>query len=51
MFDPYRDWLGISDERRPPTLYQILGLRTGEADSQEIEAAVAAKRKQAKAKP
>jgi WD40 repeat protein len=40
MFDPYREWLGITDDRRPPTLYQLLGLTNGEADPRVIEAAV-----------
>ncbi len=39
MFDPYLDWLGITDERRPPTLYQILGLRPETADTRSIDAA------------
>ncbi|MDY0171154.1 MAG: hypothetical protein RBS80_31735, partial [Thermoguttaceae bacterium] len=25
-FDPYAEWLGIDDQRRPPTHYAILGL-------------------------
>lgn len=41
MLDPYREWLGISDERRPPTLYQLLGLPPGTSDPRLIEAAVA----------
>ena len=40
MVDPYREWLGISDERRPPTLYQLLGLPPNVADPRAIEAAV-----------
>ncbi len=39
MFDPYREWLGLTDGRRPPTLYQLLGLASTESDPQGIEAA------------
>jgi WD40 repeat protein len=39
MFDPYRDWLGITDERRPPNLYHLLGIAPGESNPQAIEAA------------
>lgn len=41
MFDPYRDWLGIYDERRPPTLYQLLCVSPLESDPRAIEAAAA----------
>jgi hypothetical protein len=41
MFDPYREWLGITEERRPPTLYQLLGIPPAESSTQMIEAAVA----------
>ena len=41
MIDPYRDWLGLTDGRRPPTLYQLLGIATTESDPKLIEAAAA----------
>ena len=45
-FDPYRRWLGIPAERRPPTHYDLLGVGPKEDDPETIEAA-AARRKQA----
>ena len=43
--DPYRDWLGIASPERPPSPYQLLGLRELENDSLAIaEAARAAKK-------
>ncbi|HVA50130.1 MAG TPA: hypothetical protein VNH11_27440 [Pirellulales bacterium] len=40
MFDPYRKWLGIPEDRRPPTHYQLLGIQPDERDLDVIEAAV-----------
>lgn len=40
MFDPYRKWLGIPEDLRPPTYYQLLGISPGEKDLDVIEAAV-----------
>jgi hypothetical protein len=38
-FDPYRVWLGISGNQRPPTYYQLLGLRPHEADPRAVQEA------------
>jgi hypothetical protein len=38
-FDPYRAWLGIPGNQRPPTYYQLLGLRPNETDPYTIEEA------------
>jgi len=38
-FDPYRFWLQIPDGSRPPTHYQLLGLRAGERDPEVIRQA------------
>jgi hypothetical protein len=40
MFDPYRKWLGIPEDQRPPTHYQLLGIAPDEQDIDVIEAAV-----------
>jgi hypothetical protein len=40
MFDPYRKWLGIPEDKRPPTHYQMLGISPDERDPDVIEAAV-----------
>ncbi len=40
MFDPYRKWLGIPQECRPPTHYQLLGISPDERDLEVIDAAV-----------
>lgn len=40
MFDPYRKWLGIPEDQRPPTHYQLLGISPDERDLDVIEAAV-----------
>jgi hypothetical protein len=40
MFDPYRKWLGIPEDQRPPTHYQLLGISPDEHDIDVIEAAV-----------
>ena len=40
MFDPYREWLGITEDRRPPTLYQLLGISPGETHPQVIDHSV-----------
>jgi hypothetical protein len=39
MFDPYHKWLGIPPDRRPPTLYQLLGIAPSETDPEVIEEA------------
>lgn len=39
--DPYRDWLKVRDERRPPGHYQLLGFSGPQATRSEIEAAYA----------
>lgn len=38
-FDPYRDWLHITDDRRPLTHYQLLGLPACCDDADKIQAA------------
>ena len=38
-FDPYRKWLGIPADKRPPTHYQLLGISPSEEDRETIEAA------------
>jgi len=38
-FDPYHKWLGISPEKQPPNLYQLLGVDEFEADPDVIESA------------
>jgi len=35
-FDPYLEWLGIQDLKRPPDHYKLLGLSPGERDPQVI---------------
>jgi WD40 repeat protein len=40
MFDPYRKWLGIPEQYRPPTHYQLLAIDPAEQDREVIEAAV-----------
>ncbi len=37
MFDPYHKWLGIPEDQRPPTCYQLLGVCPSEADAEVIE--------------
>jgi hypothetical protein len=39
-FDPYRVWLGIPPESRPPTHYEMLGISPKEQEREVIEAAV-----------
>jgi hypothetical protein len=39
MFDPYKEWLGISKEQRPVDYFQLLGLDPKEKDPQAIRAA------------
>ena len=39
MIDPYRKWLGIAPEYRPPTPHQLLGLSPEERDPEVIETA------------
>ncbi len=43
-FDPYRKWLGIPSNRRPPTFYELLGIEPGENDSDVIRAALQQRR-------
>ncbi len=38
-FDPYSQWLGITDPQRPPNHYQLLGLQLFESDTKVIEQA------------
>lgn len=40
MFDPYRQWLKIPSEQRPPTHYELLGLPPHESDAARIHTAV-----------
>ncbi|HZY89160.1 MAG TPA: hypothetical protein VFE78_30335, partial [Gemmataceae bacterium] len=37
MFDMYHKWLGIPEDQRPPTYYQLLGVAPSEADPEVIE--------------
>ena len=39
-FDPYRVWLAIPPESRPPTHYELLGVSTQENDPAVINAAM-----------
>ncbi|MGH7137897.1 MAG: hypothetical protein ACREHD_19275, partial [Pirellulales bacterium] len=39
-FDPYRVWLGIPPESRPPTHYELLGISPSETEAAAINAAV-----------
>lgn len=39
-FDPYRVWLGIPPESRPPTHYELLGISPKEQERAVIDAAV-----------
>ena len=39
-FDPYRKWLSIPEDFRPPTHYQLLGVSPDERDLEVIDAAV-----------
>jgi hypothetical protein len=36
MFDPYHKWLGIPQNQRPPTFYQLLGIAPDETDREVI---------------
>jgi hypothetical protein len=36
-FDPYQEWLGITDPQRPPNHYALLGLDLYEDDRQKID--------------
>jgi hypothetical protein len=38
-FDPYREWLKIPADRRPPGPHDLLGLRPGETDPERIQQA------------
>src|SRR6476620_4003335 len=38
-FDPYRLWLQVPENTRPPTHYQLLGLAYGEANEEVIRQA------------
>jgi hypothetical protein len=38
-FDPYKTWLGIPADRRPPTYYDLLGLAPYESDPTTIDRA------------
>jgi len=39
-FDPYRKWLGIPSNRRPPNYYELLGITSGEKDADVIRSAI-----------
>ncbi|HEV3022787.1 MAG TPA: hypothetical protein VGX76_09970, partial [Pirellulales bacterium] len=39
-FDPYRKWLAIPEDSRPPTHYQLLGISPEEQDRDVIDTAV-----------
>ena len=43
-FNPYYEWLGVRELRRPLNAYQLLGLRQHENDADLIRTAVEAKR-------
>jgi|GEM_PF-7127700 len=43
-FDPYHKWLGIPKDRRPPTHYDLLGIRLDEEDGEVIRAAALQRR-------
>ncbi|QDU37813.1 hypothetical protein Mal4_21300 [Maioricimonas rarisocia] len=43
-FDPYHKWLGIPRDRRPPTHYDLLGVRLNEEDGDVIRAAAEQRR-------
>lgn len=49
MFDPYWEWLEIPHDQRPPTHYQLLGIRAGERDPQVIEEALLARTERVRA--
>lgn len=36
LFDPYREWLSISDPERPPNYYRLLGLEMFESDIEKV---------------
>ncbi len=38
-FDPYREWLGITSDRRPPNYYELLGVKIFEDRPSVIDAA------------
>jgi hypothetical protein len=42
-FDPYREWLEIRGDRRPPSHYDLLGLAIFESDGKRISAAAMAR--------
>ncbi|NQT16453.1 MAG: hypothetical protein HQ582_27085 [Planctomycetes bacterium] len=42
-FDPYHAWLAIPPSRRPPSPYDLLGIREGETDLARIREAAAAR--------
>lgn len=44
-FDGYRKWLGISDKKRPPTHYDLLGISLDEDDPEVIHAAAEQRRR------
>ena len=45
MFDPYHKWLGIPEDQRPPTYYQLLGVAANEGDAEVIQEGLSAKRR------
>ena len=42
-FDPYLEWLGIAEGRRPPTHYELLGLKPFESHPPTIHDAMMAR--------
>ena len=44
-FDGYRKWLGISERKRPPTHYELLGISLDEDDPDVIQAAAEQRRR------
>lgn len=49
-FDGYRKWLGISDKKRPPSHYELLGISLDEDDTDVIKSAVEQRRQYVESK-
>ncbi|MFN0196099.1 MAG: LamG-like jellyroll fold domain-containing protein [Planctomycetaceae bacterium] len=49
-FDGYRKWLGISEKKRPPTHYELLGVTLDEDDHEVIQGAAEQRREFVKTK-
>ena len=43
-FDGYRKWLGISEKKRPPSIYELLSVALDEDDPDVIRAAAQQRR-------